>query len=138
MTLALLPIADIEVPMSLWLGLMFAVACAAFGILYRKIKSKPFRDISDDEFFELLSPQPGNSKPDVLRQRDRVARILGISPSKCSPRFTPEELSKNFEYFAEFSVAWSDLVDELHLKEKGGVFVEPKTLGELITRLAKA
>ncbi|MGB5160822.1 MAG: hypothetical protein WBP10_14115 [Thermoanaerobaculia bacterium] len=98
--------------------------------------------MSDAEFLKPF-PECYSAPADaVLRERNRVAKTLRIPQEKLAPEQSLNALSKRFGYLAEFSVAWSDLNDELlELRVASGANEGrelPSTVGQLVAEFAAA
>ena len=121
-----------------------ALAVAALGVLYRRVRSGKLPDMSDLEFLQELSRiHPIAAPPEViLLQRRRVARILGMAPEKLVPAQTVDLLSERLAYLGDFSVAWNDLLDEAReARAAAGLDYRaqpPETIGELIEDLVRS
>lgn len=120
-----------------------AVAVAALGVLYRRVRSRDLPDISDREFFEELTRRsPIMASPEVvLQERRRVARTLGMPPEKLAPGQTVDFLSERLAYMGDFSVAWNDLLDEASESRAAAGLDQrpetPETIGEVIEDLLR-
>ncbi len=116
------------------------VGAPVVGIPYRRFRARKLADVSDTEFLRRFAQHHSAPADAVLSQRRRVGRMLGIPREKLTPEQTLEELSKRFGYIAEFSVAWSDLDDEVcELRRSAGAdehAAMPSTVGELVAELA--
>lgn len=121
--------------------ILVAVGVAAFGVLYRKLRSGALPDVPDRRFYEDfmgLSPIPVSMET-LLGARRRVAKVLGLPPEKLAVDHTYEFLSKRIGYLAELSVAWNDLADE-GAEARSDAGLEPRvpsTVGELIEDLLR-
>lgn len=120
-----------------------ALAVAALGVLYRRVRSRTLPDMSDLEFLQELSrTHPIAAPPEViLQQRRRIAQILGMAPEKLAPTQTVDFLSERLAYMGDFSVAWNDLLDEAsESREAAGLDQRaetPSTIGELLKDLLR-
>lgn len=123
--------------------ILVAVAVAALGFLYRRIRSRNLPEMSDLEFLQQLSrTHPVTAPPEaILTTRRRVARILGIAPEKLTPGQTSDFLSGRLAYLTDFSVAWNDLLDEAEEARTAAGLDQrtetPETIGELIEDLLR-
>jgi hypothetical protein len=126
--------------MKIWLLLIAALALGALGAVYRRSRAWRLPDISDKEFLNGFEGFRTLKSQTVLRERRRIAKILGLPPNKLAPDQKLEELSRQFEYMGQFSVAWSDLDDEVRaLRRAAGIREDvdpPSTVGELIAELS--
>lgn len=123
-----------------WAIVLLSVAAGLGGSLYRWVKSRSLPDVTDEEFLRGLSGYEHLDRDTLLQERRRVGRILGSPAIKLSPCQELSALAKRFEYLGQFSVAWTDLDDEIHDYQASGRDTEtarlPETIGELVGELA--
>jgi hypothetical protein len=118
--------------------LLFAVCTAAAALLYRRHRSQSLPSISDDQFlYEFFAHHAvSSSTADILKERRRIARALGISPEKLTPGLTFDVLSDRLSFLTDFSVAWNDLIDEAEeSRERAQLKIRdqvPSTIGEIM------
>lgn len=120
---------------------VFSLGIAVLGFLYRHFRTKALPAVSNAEFVaEFLADYPIGAAPaEILTERKRISKVLGIPEEKLSPRQSPEFLSRQLSSFGSFGVGWTDLMYDLtKARETCGLDLldaEPSTIGELIREL---
>ena len=118
--------------------LTIGIGVAVLGRIYSRLRASAFPSISDDEFVrEFIARHPVAAAPaTILKERRRIARILGIPPDRLAPGQSGEALSSRLTFLAEFSIAWNDLADDAaEAREASGLGPReppPQTIGELL------